>query len=142
MAARTTLPLRSCPAQDAAALLAGLGLAPVPVDAEGWFPADAPCEDPALLSLLLARVAAFGHPDDPLRAFRARHEALVRDVMDRAVRRLGVVPSLEGAQLRFGARGLPEAIALRLDDWVAGGDRETLAALAGERIDAHLATRG
>ena len=75
---------------------------------------------------------------DPRAAYDERHAALIGDAMDRAVRRLGAVPSLDDAQLRFGARGLPEALALGSDGWITGGDREALAELAHERIAQHL----
>lgn len=135
----TTLALRDCAPTETDDLVAGLGLHRAPVAQDGWFGAHEPLEDEALLALLLARVHACTGAPDPLAAFHARHEALVRDAMERAVRRLGAVPSLDDAQLRFGARGLPEALALGVDGWVAGSDREALAHLAEARIREHLA---
>lgn len=131
--------LRACAPEEAGDLIAGLGLPQAPVAGDAWFDAAAPFEDEALLSLLLARVRTCTGAADPQAAYAERHAALVHDAMDRAVRRLGAVPSLDDAQLRFGARGLPEALALGADGWVTGSDREALAELARERIAAHLA---
>jgi hypothetical protein len=138
MVVTTTALLRACAPEEAADLIAGLGLPCAPVADDAWFAARAPLEDEALLSLLLARVRACTGAADPRAAFAERHAALVCDAMDRAVRRLGAVPSLDDAQLRFGARGLPEALALSPDGWVTGSDRCALAELARWRIAAHL----
>ncbi|MBX5439930.1 MAG: hypothetical protein IRZ32_00220 [Solirubrobacteraceae bacterium] len=134
-----TLDLRACSPDEGRALVAGLGLRTAPVGADSWFPAHAPLEDEALRSLLLARVAACSGAADPGRAYLDHHAALVAAAVEDAVARLRAVPPLHDAELRIGPRGLPEAIALGVDGWVAGADAEALRALAAERVDEHLA---
>lgn len=131
--------LRACTSDEAWALVTGLGARTAPVGDDAWFGAHEPLEDEPLLSLLLARVGAFGGAPDPARAYRDRHATLIRRTVDDAVARLAAVPPLDSAQLRFGARGLPEAVALGLDGWVTGPDAAALSALAAERVDQHLA---
>jgi hypothetical protein len=134
-----SLELRACSPDEGRALVAGLGLRTAPVDADSWFPAHAPLEDEPLLALLLARVAATTGAPNPERTYLDHHAALVATAVEDAVARLRAVPPLQGAELRFGARGLPEAIALGVDGWVTGPDVAGLRALAAERVDEHLA---
>lgn len=134
-----TLELRACSPEEGRALVAGLGVRAAPVHADSWFPAHAPLEDEPLLSLLIARVAATTGALNPERDYLDHHAGLVAAAVEDAVARLRAVPPLHDAELRFGARGLPEAIALGVEGWVTGPDVPGLRALAAERVDEHLA---
>jgi len=134
-----TLELTACSPEEGRALVAGLGLRAAPVADDAWFPAHAPLEDEPLLALLLARVAACTGATDPECTFLDHHAGLVAAAVEDAVARLRAVPPLHDAELRFGVRGLPEAIALGVDGWIAGPDAAALRALAAERVEAHLA---
>jgi hypothetical protein len=135
----TTLELRACSRSEGGQLVAGLGLPAAPLLLDGWFAAHAVVEDEALRALLLSRVTVSTGATNPAGTLRRRHATLVHDVVLEAATRLGAVPSLEGAQVRFSPLGLPDALALPTDGWTTGGDRLTLRTLAQERIDAHLA---
>jgi hypothetical protein len=134
-----TLELRACSRGEGGQLIAGLGLHAAPLRDDGWFAAHAVTEDEALRALLLGRVAVCAGAEDPAAALLQRQATLVRAVVHEAASRLGAVPSLDEAQVRFSALGLPDAIALSPEGWTTGHDRFALQALATERIDAHLA---
>jgi hypothetical protein len=134
-----TLELRACSHGEGAQLIAGLGLHAAPRRGDGWFAAHAIAEDEALRTLLLGRVAVCVGTEDPAAALLARQATLVRGVLHDAASRLGAVPSLDDAQVRFSALGLPDALALSPEGWTTGSDRFALQTLATERIDAHLA---
>lgn len=135
----TTLELRACSAAEAQQLVAGLGLLAAPQHGDGWFAAHAVLEDDALLELLLSRIAACHGAADPRAALLDRHATVVRATLAEAAIRLGAVPALSGAHVRFSALGLPIALALPLDDWISGSDRVVLRRLAAERAESHLA---
>lgn len=134
-----TLELRACSRGEGDQLIAGLGLHAAPRPDDGWFAAHAVAEDEALRTLLLGRVAVCADTDDPGAALLERQATLVRGVVHEAARRLGAVPSLDDAQVRFSAFGLPDALALSPNGWTTGHDRLALSALAEERVEAHLA---
>jgi hypothetical protein len=135
----TTLELRACSLSEGAQLVAGLGLAAAPLPDDGWFAAHAVVEDEALRALLLSRVAACTGAPDPAQALLERNDELVRSAVLEAASRLGAVPSLRGAQVRFSALGLPAALALAPEGWTTGADRLALRSLAQERIASHRA---
>jgi hypothetical protein len=134
----TTLELRACSPVEGGQLVAGLGLHAAPLPEDGWFAAHAVAEDEVLRHLLLGRIAVCADTTDPAAALLTRHATLVRGAVLEAARRLGAVPSLDDAQVRFSALGLPDALALSPEGWTTGDDRLALHVLATERIDAHL----
>jgi hypothetical protein len=135
----TTLELRACSPGEGEQLVAGLGLLAAPLSQDDWFAAHAVAEDEALRVLLLGRIAACAGAADPAATLLARHATLILDAVLEAAGRLGAVPTLDGAQVRFSALGLPIALALSPTGWTTGDDRPALHALATERIAAHLA---